>query len=200
MAANLDSGSSFRWRLSSWSGVSALALVLGACGGTQSSSKEMAGARGTAGERGAEGRIAMRDDCDPTDPSWAPTGGCTLKDGDVNLNEFNALLVSPLSASTVGHPAWRAEPSYLKVEVGGTVVVQNTGGRIHTFTEVAQFGGGRVPPLNVGLVPAPECASAIDLPAGATQKVNGLRTGNHRFQCCIHPWMRALVKVKQEDG
>jgi plastocyanin len=141
----------------------------------------------------------MRDDCDPTDPSWAPTGGCLLENGDVNRNEFNALLVSPLSKSTVGHPAWRAEPSYLKLDVGTTVAVQNTGGRTHTFTEVAQFGGGRVPPLNVGLVPAPECATATDLPAGATQEVNGLSAGNHRFQCCIHPWMRALVKVKPED-
>jgi len=172
--------------------------MLVACGGTQSSSKTAA-SRGTAGERGEEGRIAMRDDCDPTDPAWGPTGGCKLEEGDVNFREFNALLFSPFSTSTIGHPAWRAEPSYLKVEVGETVVVKNTGGRIHTFTEVAQFGGGRVPPLNGTMVPAPECAAAKDLPAGATQNVKGLSAGNHRFQCCIHPWMRALVKVKAED-
>ncbi len=21
--------------------------------------------------------------------------------------------------------------------------------------------------------------------------------GNHRFMCCFHPWMRALIKVKE---
>jgi hypothetical protein len=26
--------------------------------------------------------------------------------------------------------------------------------------------------------------------------VADLAPGNHRFQCCIHPWMRAIVKVK----
>ena len=31
------------------------------------------------------------------------------------------------------------------------IKVTNRGGRGHTFTEVAEFGGGRVPPLNVGL-------------------------------------------------
>jgi hypothetical protein len=28
--------------------------------------------------------------------------------------------------------------------------------------------------------------------------LGGLAEGNHRFQCCIHPWMRAIVKVKPE--
>jgi hypothetical protein len=26
--------------------------------------------------------------------------------------------------------------------------------------------------------------------------VSGLTVGNHRFQCCNHPWMRAIIKVK----
>jgi len=29
--------------------------------------------------------------------------------------------------------------------------------------------------------------------------VSGLAEGNHHFQCCIHPWMRAVIKVKRED-
>src|SRR2546421_11841936 len=44
-------------------------------------------------------RMALRDDCDPADPTWAPTGGCLREDGDVTRNEFNALLNSPLSAA-----------------------------------------------------------------------------------------------------
>jgi plastocyanin len=144
-------------------------------------------------------KIAIRDDCDPDDPTWAPSGGCVLPGGDVDRAEFNAELVSPLSTATVGHQAWRNEPSYLKVETGESVRVSNRGGRIHTFTEVAQFGGGRVPPLNVGLAPAPECAASVDIAPGDRVEITHLAPGNHRFQCCIHPWMRALVKVQEDD-
>jgi len=144
-------------------------------------------------------KIAILDDCDPTDPAWTPTGGCVREEGDVNVAEFNALLSSPLSLSTVGHPAWRFGPSYLKIEPGETVRVRNQGGRGHTFTEVAAFGGGRVPPLNIGLSPAPECPGAALVAPGASIEVTGLSVGIHRFQCCIHPWMRALIRVKPGD-
>ncbi len=148
-----------------------------------------------------DARVTLRDDCDPRDPTWAPTGGCALRRGDVDRNEFNALVQSPLSNATIGHPAWRFDPSYLKIEADETVEVRNRGGRGHTFTEVAAFGGGFVPPLNFGLTPAPECtpAAAPVLPPGAETNVTGLGVGNHRFQCCIHPWMRTLIKVKPND-
>ena len=149
----------------------------------------------------ATGRsIAIKDDCDPSDPTWAPTGGCLLKHGEVTRDEFNAFLVSPLGPTTlVGHPAWRNDPSYLRID-GGVVHVRNEGGRIHTFTQVASFGGGRVPPLNVALAPAPECASAVDIAPGANMDVTvaNLPTdvfNTHKFQCCIHPWMRASIKT-----
>ena len=144
-------------------------------------------------------RITIRDDCDPTDPGWDPTGGCALPQGDVNLAEFNGELDSPLAAAVIGHQAWRNDPSYVKVESGETLRVRNRGGRTHTFTEVANFGGGRVPPLNEGLIMAPECGSATNIPPGTGVKLSGLAAGNHRFQCCIHPWMRAIVKVKPEE-
>ena len=86
-----------------------------------------------------DARIARRDDCDPRDPGWAPTGGCLLKRGDVSFAEFGAELSSPLSLSVVGHQAWRMDPSYLET-VGAAVRVRNEGGRTHTFTRVAQFG------------------------------------------------------------
>ncbi len=160
----------------------------------------LVGERRTATVRATSGdEIAIVDDCDPRDPTWAPTGGCTLEKGDVTRDEFNALLLSPLSSATVGHPAWRNQPSYLKIELNETLEVTNKGGRGHTFTEVAAFGGGRIPPLNRGLAPAPECATAKDLTPGSQLLVSGLSAGNHRFQCCIHPWMRALVKVQAKD-
>jgi plastocyanin len=162
------------------------------------------GRRTEAVRAGGHERIALVDDCDPTDPGWTPTGGCALKEGDVRVNEFFALLTSPLSLSTVGHPAWRFQPSYLKVEPDESVRVTNEGGRLHTFTEVVSFGGGRVPALNVGLTAAPECLNPnivgpTEVPPGARLEVKGLGVGNHSFQCCIHPWMRALIKVKAEE-
>jgi plastocyanin len=145
--------------------------------------------------------ITILDDCDPTDAGWEPTGGCLLKSGDVTVAEFDALLASSLSLSVVGHPAWRNQPSYLEVRAGETIKVENDGGRLHTFTKVAAFGGGRIPPLNIGLTPAPECALAAGAadPAavapGKRLELSGLAAGIHRYECCIHPWMRALIRV-----
>ena len=128
-------------------------------------------------------------------------GGCLLKRGDVTFAEFNAELSSPLSLAVIGHQAWRNDPPYLKIEAGKSVHVRNRGGRTHTFTEVANFGGGRVPNpnLNKGLAPAPECPGSVDILPGGSATVSGLAAGNHRFQCCIHPWMRALIKVKPDN-
>lgn len=147
------------------------------------------------------GEISLLDDCDARDPAWAATGGCKLKNGDVTNAEFGTFLTSPLSLSTVGHPAWTIEPTYLKAQPSVSVKVTNRGGRVHTFTEVANFGGGRVRPLNKGLVPAPECIASSDVLApGERIHVKGLGVGNHRFQCCIHPWMRALINVNLNNG
>ena len=163
---------------------------------------EIAGDRGdlNGDDRSGSGRheIAIRDDCDPRDPGWTPTGGCLLRRGDVTLAEFNGELDSPLAAAVIGHLAWRNDPSYLEVETGRSVRVRNEGGRVHTFTKVANFGGGRVPSpaLNEGLAPAPECPGSMDIAPGNRVEISGLAEGNHRFQCCIHPWMRALVKVQ----
>src|SRR5688572_18030445 len=150
-----------------------------------------------------DSKVTIRDDCDPDGwPGPPPGGGCELEDGDVTAAEFNAELSSPLSSSVIGHQAWRNDPSYLKIEEGENVKVKNKGGRAHTFTEVANFGGGRVPPFNQGLTPTPECLDAANspaLPPGANVDVTGLGAGNHRFQCCFHPWMRMLIKVKPEQ-
>jgi hypothetical protein len=139
-------------------------------------------------------RIDMVDYCDPTDPAWNPTGGCLLEEGDVTFAEFNALASSVLSASVVGHPAWRMEPSYADFDAGEKLRVRNKGGRVHSFTEVAQFGGGVIPGLNIGLTFAPECASLVRVPPGQSIELQ-LAPGLHLFQCCIHPWMRAAVRV-----
>ena len=153
--------------------------------------------------------IVLRDDCDPADPAWNPTGGCNRREGDVTFAEFNAARLSPLAPSVIGHPAWFFDPSYLEVKAGKAIRILNDGGRTHTFTEVANFGGGRVGGLNTSqpnvppLTPAPECVAAgvIDIPGGGESAVAGLAPGDHRFQCCIHPWMRTQIAVsdQQED-
>jgi plastocyanin len=146
-----------------------------------------------ANDDGGGRQIAIRDDCDPRDPGW--DGGCALRHGDVTLAEFDEELDSPRAAAVVGHQAWRNDPPYLELKEGQSIRVVNKGGRPHTLTRVAEFGGGFVPPLNEGLTPSPECAGAAVLPPGASTTLSGLAPGNHRLMCCIHPWMRALVKV-----
>ena len=182
-------------------------IVLAACSGDSVSEpvnaaqvmNQSAAAQAVLNSRDQHGsrHVAIMDDCDPDDPSWNATGGCVLRSGAVTEAEFGALLASPLSLSVIGHPAWRMEPSYVRVTGGQTVTISNLGGRLHTFTPVAMFGGGRVPPLNIGLTAAPECAStAHNVAPGGRLELSGLSAGNHRYQCCIHPWMRAMVKVE----
>jgi hypothetical protein len=164
-------------------------------------------ARASADDRGKgnnDKKIAVRDDCDPADPAWAPTGGCTLRGGVVTFAEFGEFLISPLSAgSPVGHPAWRMDPTYVRTDSRQTIKVSNEGGRGHSFTEVADFGGGMIPTLNGTLTLAPECAQNVVGPTlldpGAKLEVHNLAVGNHKFQCCIHPWMRMLVKVEADN-
>jgi hypothetical protein len=143
-------------------------------------------------------KIAVLDDC-ATDPGWTPSGGCALADGEVTFAEFNA-------EGSFGHPAWRFEPSYVKFasENANHIDVANTGGRRHTFTRVAAFGGGFLVPFNGGRPTATECmggfanpgVAASDMPPGAERRIEGLDPGIHRFQCCIHPWMKTEVRVK----
>lgn len=151
--------------------------------------------------------VVLLDDCDPTDPAWVPTGGCSLDDGVVTEAEFRAYLFSPLHPSQIGHPSWTFSPTYLTIKAGKSVAVSNEGGRTHSFTEVANFGGGVVPPLNLSrpgsgappLTPAPECVAGFTpIAGGAKSVVEGLAPGDHKFQCCFHPWMRTLVKVSEE--
>jgi hypothetical protein len=180
-----------------------------------------AGPIGAAGERerNAIERIFLEDDCDTDDPTWDNADGsegCLLKRGTVTRAEFNFYSLwrppsgmtppgppqgTPLANAVIGHPSWRIDPGYLTVKEGTRLRVLNTGGRGHTFTPVASFGGGFVPPISFGLAPAPECLAVAPDPSnviepGSRALVTELAPGANHFQCCIHPWMRALVKVE----
>jgi plastocyanin len=101
-------------------------------------------------------------------------------------------------------PSWDFEPDSVTIKKGTPLIVVNQGGEPHTFTEVAKFGGGFVPPLNGGEETVPECAGGFKNVAvartrilqGSQSQVTGLSEGKHLFECCIHPWMRVTVNVK----
>jgi plastocyanin len=146
-----------------------------------------------------DNRISMMDTCDPNDPEW-PSPGCFKRGGDVSFDEFQDLVDTTLGGSLIGHPSWRNEPSHITARAGRSIKVTNDGGRGHTFTEVEEFGGGTIGTLNVGLTRAPECPAAPPnlavVAPGASIDVTGLDEGLHKFQCCIHPWMRATIRVE----
>src|SRR5215831_7201274 len=147
-------------------------------------------------------RVALADNCDPLTFNAILGPNACVGRGDTTFADFLALLFSPLIKTTVGHPAWRFEPSYLDIHLGQTVRVTNSGGEGHTFSEVATYGGGFVPVLNgsvsppapAGTVPlalAPACSLVPGVPApgvvvvapGETVDVTGLSPGQHTFMC-----------------
>jgi plastocyanin len=102
-------------------------------------------------------------------------------------------------------PNWDFEPDALRIKEGASLNVVDQGGEPHTFTEVAKFGGGFIPPLNgPGEETVPECNGGFSNVAvartrilqGSQLQITGLSKGEHLFQCCIHPWMRMKVEVK----
>jgi hypothetical protein len=155
----------------------------------------------TAQVTSANNTIVIMDNCLPGDPGWNPTGGCTQKEtlGDVSFAEFGQFLGSPLITGLVGHPSWRNEPSHLETK-GIRLRAVNKGGRAHTLTRVANFGGGSVSGFNIGMTRASECPMFPPqvqdaIPPGESATVT-LQPGLNKLQCCFHPWMRATVRVQ----
>jgi len=147
-------------------------------------------------------QIVALDECDPTTFN-AALGFDFCK--NVTLGAFTRLndLFAKAAAGTPD-PGWDFEPDVLHIKQGTPLSVVDEGGEPHTFTEVAQFGGGFIPGLNAGQDTVPECAGGFSNVAvaktrilqGSEVKVAALSNGTHRFQCCIHPWMRVTVDVK----
>ena len=142
--------------------------------------------------------VQMLDACDgPTFNAAIGDGACE-RDGGLTFDKFIGQLMRMGMA-----PAWRFASTHVTLGAGGTVEAYNQGGEFHTFTEVAEFGGGCVPELNelLGLEAVPECAdpslfgSTGAAPGGSTE-TGPLDTGRHHFQCLIHPWMRSTVDVR----
>jgi hypothetical protein len=151
-------------------------------------------------------KIRLLDDCEPTTFNAVLGDGACIGNGHTTFQEF----IEELEETQDAHK-WRNQPSNMQVNVGRPTLIENRGGEVHTFTPVAEFGGGFIDELN-GIsgnpVPAPECLNIpglVFIPAGAiedgpTAGSSELPVGAHKFQCCIHPWMRTIIEVHSPAG
>lgn len=157
---------------------------------------------GTSPTVGTEARqnimVNMHDACEPDSFNAAAGPGTCIRNGGVTFDLFIAELTRHQSVG-----AWHFAPDVTpNAKVGETFLASNTGGEVHTFTEVAEFGGGLVPPLNaLAGTPnvAPECTAleADDfVPPGQTYHETVDHSGTVKYQCCIHPWMRLVATVR----
>lgn len=148
---------------------------------------------------GTERVVSMMDACDPDTFNAAIGPGTCVRSGGVPFDNFIAQLQKHQSIG-----AWHFAPGSTTAKVGQTFLAINRGGEEHTFTEVAEYGGGIVPTLNQlsgNTTVAPECLAleADDhVPAGGTYREHLNESGVKKFQCCIHPWMRLEARVTEK--
>jgi plastocyanin len=139
-------------------------------------------------------RVEILDACDPASFDAVFGVGTCVRGGGRNLFDF----IDEVSAKGEAG-AWRFAPGNIEAKVGQSLFAVNTGGEVHTFTEVAQFGGGLNATLNTlshNETVAPECNTSVQIAAGATQTDELDEEGTELYQCCIHPWMRTTVTVR----
>jgi plastocyanin len=144
----------------------------------------------------AEHAVTLFDACDPETFNAVVGPGTCSRSGGVRFEDFVAELTRHHSIG-----AWHFAPSEVTMRVGQELVANNRGGEAHTFTEVEEFGGGNVPFLNdvLGLhTIAPECAAAVVIPPGGSSRETEHEAGVEKYQCCIHPWMRAEVRIMEK--
>jgi hypothetical protein len=148
-------------------------------------------------------QIQMQDRCEPVsfnefgNQPGGP-GDICFKNGDVTFAEF----LDKLNPDDGGHGAWRFSREKTHIDAGQSLSVRNTGGEVHCFTEVVDFGTGIVPELNAAVT---ETAPAVPVGdegpifvgPGGVLEVSGLTPGTHKFECLIHPWMRSTVEVRR---
>jgi plastocyanin len=141
--------------------------------------------------------VNLHDACDPASFDAAVGPGTCVRNGGMKFGQFVAELTKHQEAG-----AWHFAPPTFTANVGQTIVARNLGGEVHTFTEVTEFGGGIIPFLN-DLSGTPDIADGCKaledddfVSPGTTYSAPIALPGTHKFQCCIHPWMRSVVTVK----
>jgi hypothetical protein len=158
--------------------------------------------------------IRIQGPCDPATFNAAVGPGTCVGNGEITFANFIAQLTA---AHKVG--SWHFDPAAATLAPGTVLSLENRAGETHTFTKVANFGGGFVAPLNAlsgNPVPAPECATATmgglipkppsasnifveagETEAGPTAGSSIMPSGTTtKFQCCIHPWMRTELTTQ----
>src|SRR6267154_631862 len=157
------------------------------------------------GKPASVAQVVALDECDPFSFNLV-LGPDFCKNVSIGILGYTTTFQDLFTQAAAGtpDPGWDFEPDVLNIKKGTTLVVVNQGGEPHTFTEVAKFGGGFIPPLNSGEEVVPECAGGFSNVAvaktrilqGSESHVTDLSKGEHLFECCIHPWMRTKVEVK----
>ena len=143
--------------------------------------------------------VTLFDACDPETFNAALGEGACTRSGGVRFDTFLEQLGRHHSIG-----AWHFAPANVTMKVGELLVATNRGGETHTFTEVDEFGGGFVPELNrlTGLTEvAPECAALAGrgmIAPGNSSSEEEEEAGVEKYQCCIHPWMRAEVRIAEK--
>jgi hypothetical protein len=152
-----------------------------------------------------DGQVLIKDDCDAATFNAVIGPGTCVGNGRTTFQDFVAQLQANGVQPNRSAKGWAFVPGRFHTDQGEMFVARNAGGETHSFTEVAQFGGGCVAVLNglLHLTPVPECATGAFgrtlIPSGGSLTVSGLAPGLHHFECLIHPWMRADVVVEQEN-
>lgn len=156
------------------------------------------------GRQATPAQVVALDECDPATFN-AAIGAGFCKNVALGASIPITTLFSDAQAGNPDKDKWDFEPDRLTVNEGTPIIAVDQGGEPHTFTEVAQFGGGFIPQLNgPNETTVPECSMGFSrvevartrILQGSQLQVAGLSKGEHRFQCCIHPWMRMTVVVK----
>ena len=140
--------------------------------------------------------VVLSDGCDPDTFNAKFGDGTCIRPGGVRLPNFIDELMRRGSAG-----AWHMAPNEVTLKIGDVLSAVNRGGETHSFTEVNEFGGGFNQDINaiLGLAEIPECAQAkatgaVLKPGESSSEVEN-DEGVEHYQCCIHPWMRAEVRI-----
>src|ERR1700761_6362233 len=107
-------------------------------------------------------QVVVLDECDPTSFN-AALGPDFCKNVALAALGFATTLPDLFSKAAAGtpDPGWDFEPDEVTLKQGGTLVAPDQGGEPHTFTEVKDFGGGFIPPLNGGENTVQECSGGF---------------------------------------
>src|ERR1700730_12170429 len=96
-------------------------------------------------------QVVALDECDPNSFN-AALGPNFCHNVALAALGYATTLSELFARAAAGNPdrGWDFEPDTLSIKKGTPVIAVDQGGEPHTFTEVAQFGGGFVTGLNAG--------------------------------------------------